>query len=200
MLNCLWAGTGIHLIFTMETNTILQYMHTHWGSNCHGIQRRGDKMLSAARPIYSAANWTLSQASVYHSLVYSISSLFCSLFTIIFFSQKNYLLSAEDKVLQCSVGAALGRVVTEEKKLCRDPERCPEMQLNRHRKHARTHPPPLSPPVRAAAAAANQKGRGKKYKKKKERGLLYQQQEHYIIGCLCGRVGEEWTEEGRCSL
>lgn len=55
-------------------------------------------------------------------------------------SQKSYLLSAEDKVLQCSAGAALGRVVTEEKKkLCRDPERCPEMQLNRHRTHARNH-------------------------------------------------------------
>lgn len=53
-------------------------------------------------------------------------------------SQKNYLLSAEDKVSQCSIGAALGRVVTEEKKLCRDPERCPEMQLNRRRTHAST--------------------------------------------------------------
>lgn len=52
-------------------------------------------------------------------------------------SQKNYLLSVED--LQCSVGVALGRVVTEEKKLCRDPERCPGMQLNRHCTHARIH-------------------------------------------------------------
>ncbi|AWP08478.1 Hypothetical protein SMAX5B_009830 [Scophthalmus maximus] len=34
---------------------------------------------------------------------------------------------------------APGRVVTEEKKLCRDPERCPGMQLNnRHRRHAST--------------------------------------------------------------
>lgn len=53
-------------------------------------------------------------------------------------TQKDYLLSGEDKVLQCSVGAALCRVGTEEKKLCRDPERCPGMQLNRHRTHAST--------------------------------------------------------------
>ncbi|KAM7414544.1 hypothetical protein PAMA_019386 [Pampus argenteus] len=52
--------------------------------------------------------------------------------------RKNYLLSAEDKVLQGSVGVALSRVVTEKKKLCRDPERCPGMQLNRHRAHAST--------------------------------------------------------------
>lgn len=32
------------------------------------------------------------------------------------------------------------------------------------------------------------------------RGLLYQEQNHYIIGSLCGRVGEEWTEEREALL
>lgn len=50
--------------------------------------------------------------------------------------QTNYLSSAEDKVLQCLVGVALIQVVTEKRKLCRDP--CTRMQLNRHRTHAST--------------------------------------------------------------
>ncbi len=70
--------------------------------------------------------------------LYSLFPLFLQWISFVM-SHKNYLLSAEDKVSQCSIGAALGRVVTEEKKLCRDPERCPEMQLNRRRTHARIH-------------------------------------------------------------
>lgn len=69
MLNYLWASTVIRLIFTMETNTI-QYMHAHWGSNCHDIQHCGEKKLSATRPIYSAANWTVSQPSVLYITPY----------------------------------------------------------------------------------------------------------------------------------
>lgn len=57
--------------------------------------------------------------------------------------------------------------------------------------------PPLSPLARAAAAERGGDGILEKKKKKKreteregeEGGLLYQQQKHYIIGCLCERVG-----------
>lgn len=139
MLNYLWASTGIRLIFTMETNTI-QYMHAHWGSNCHAIQHCGEKKLSATRPIYSAANWTVSQPSVLYITPYFTHSpplfpLFSREF-LLSWCQTNYLSSAEDKVLQCLVGVALIQVVTEKRKLCRDP--CTRMQLNRHRTHAST--------------------------------------------------------------
>lgn len=80
--------------------------------------------------------------------------------------------------------------------LCRVPERCQEMQLNRHRTHASTTI------TTSESSTAERGGDGiLEVKKKRERrgGLLYQQQKHYIIGCLCGRVGG-WTEEGRCSL
>lgn len=72
--------------------------------------------------------------------------------------------------------------------LCRVPERCREMQLNRHRTHASTT-------ITTSESSSGREGRGwnigSKKKKERERrgGLLYQQQKHYIIGCLCGRVG-----------
>lgn len=75
-------------------------------------------------------------------------------------SQKSYLLSAEDKVLQCSAGAALGRVVTEEKKEALQGSREMPRDAAEPAPHARTQPRPLSPLVRAAAAEANRKGRG----------------------------------------
>lgn len=180
MLNYLWASTGICLIFTMETNTILQYMHIHWGSNCHGIQRRGDKKLSATRPIYSAANWTLSQPPVYHSPFYSLSSSsllpFSPLFSynefLLSWARRITFVSAEDKVSQCTVGVALGRVVTEEKKLCRDPERCPGMQLNRRRTHASTTTTITTSESSSSSSSKSEgEGRGKKYIKKAREGV-----------------------------
>lgn len=53
-------------------------------------------------------------------------------------SQKNYLLSAEDKVLQCSVGAALGRVVTEEKEALQGSREMPR-DAAEPAPHARIH-------------------------------------------------------------
>lgn len=162
MLNYLWTSMGISLTFTMETNAILQCMHTHREQLPRHPAARWLKA-SATRLIHSTANWTLSQPSVYQSMFHSLSFslLFFALFLWYISFVMSYLLSAEDKVLQCSVGLALGWVVTEEKRssaeIPRDAQRCSWTGT------ARTHPPPLSPLVRAAAAAAaNQKGRGKK--------------------------------------
>lgn len=49
--------------------------------------------------------------------------------------------------------------------------------------------PPLSPLARAAAAERGGAGILEVEKRERRGGLLYQQQKHYIIGCLCGRVG-----------
>ncbi|TNN43349.1 hypothetical protein EYF80_046456 [Liparis tanakae] len=83
---------------------------------------------------------------------------------------KDYLLSAEDKVLQSSAGAALCRVRTEEEKLCRDPERCPGMQLNRHRTHASTTT--ITTSESSSSSSSKSEGEGNEIiKKKQERGV-----------------------------
>lgn len=145
MLNCLWTSTGISLIFTMETNTILRCMHTHWGSNCHGIQRRSDYKLSETRQIHSTPNWTLSQASVCHSMSHSRSY---SLLLYCYVSSVNFFCHEPEELPFISSGQGLAVLSRSgswlsgdrgKKKLCRDPERCPEMKLNRHHTHARIH-------------------------------------------------------------
>lgn len=175
MLNYPWGSKGIHLIFTMETNTIQQYMHTHWGSNCHGIQRRGDQKVSTTRPIYLAANWTLSQPSVYHSLFHSLPSSLLPFspfflqwisFVIshkiyLFFSSRQGLAVLSKSRSQSSGDRGKKRSSAG---IPRDARRCSWTGT------ARTHPPPLLPPVRAAAAVANRKGRGENIKKSRRGG------------------------------
>lgn len=139
------------------------------------IQRRGDKKLSATRPIYSAANWTLSQPSAHHSLFYSLSSSllpFPSLSTMNFFCHEPQELPFISRgqglaVLNRSGSRSSGDRGKEALQGSREMPR----DAAEPAPHARTHPPPLSPPARAAAAVANRKGRGKKYIKKAREGV-----------------------------
>ena len=227
-LNYLWARTGICLIFTMETNATVQCMHshtrtqthahTHTGRNCHGIQRRGDRKLSATRPIYSAAaaNWTPSHPPVSHSLIsYSLSlSLFPSTmhFFLAMLLQNNYLSCLfrlrtrssqfPEEWLSQSSGVRRRRRAAG---VPRDAQGCGWATGT-----AGTHPP-LPPPVRAAAADRKGRGRYGKKKKKKSRekvgrgggggvALSAAGTLHHRLPLWKGGRGEEWTEEGRCSL
>lgn len=232
MLNYLWTSAGISRIFAMETDTILQCMHTHRGEQLpwHPAPLR----LEAFRQFHSTANRTLCQPSVYHSTLHSTFSSSSSSSLLLFLLLLSYFNTIlphwsrgltfyhqRTRFLQGSGGAALSRVVTEgrrEKKISsagipRDAQRwtgIARTQAGIYHQHCHHHYQAIPPPrVRAAAAAAgaaaaavaaaaNQERRGEKClnKKKKSRrgGLLYQEQKHYIIGCLCGRVGEGWTE------
>lgn len=139
MLNYFWASTS-HLYHGNQHYTLVHAYTLREQLPRHPAPRQ-KAAFSDQTNLLSCKLDTQSTSCL--SLPISVSSSllpFPSLLQWISFvmSQNNYLLSEEDKVLQCSVGAALGRVVTEEKKLCRDPERCPGMQLNRHRTHAST--------------------------------------------------------------
>lgn len=221
MLNYLWTSAGISRIFAMETDTILQCMHAHWGEQLpwHPAPLR----LEAFRQFHSTANRTLCQPSVYHSTLHSIfsssssSSLLLFLLLLPYFntiiprwSRGLTFYQQRTRFLQGSGGAALSRVVTEgrrekKKQLCRDSERCPEMQAepasHTHRQAstistATTMSESSSSSGRSSGGGeSGEEGREMSQKKKSRRGgLLYQEQKHYIIGCLCGRVGEGWTE------
>ena len=97
------------------------------------------------------------------SIIFLPSSLFPINSSVM--SQTNYLLSAGDKVLQCSVQVSLMQVVTAVKRLCRNPRRCPRMQLSRHRTHASTATISTS-----GSSRSKSEGEGKKYKKSKRGG------------------------------
>lgn len=68
-----------HLYHGNQHHTTV-HAHTLRGAIAMASSAVATKKLSATRPIYSAANWTLSQPSVHHSLFHSLSSPFPSLF------------------------------------------------------------------------------------------------------------------------
>lgn len=120
-------------------------------------------------------------------------------------NRENYLLSAKDKVVQCPKKSVPphGPVVPAEEERCRDPERCPRMELNRQRTQASSST--ISASENSGSARANREGwdTGKKGKKRQEGGLLYQQQKHYIIDCFSGRlraVDRGWEVFPRCTV
>lgn len=159
---------GICVIFTMETDIILQHMHTRreqlpW----HPAPWRREAFCDQTN---SLSSWldTQSKPSAYHSLIPSPLLYFPPPFFLLFYntlhlSWPRKITFYRQRTRSCS--ALQERLCVGWWQRRRSSAGIPR-DAAEPAPQARTHPQPQPPPARAAAAAAeNRKGRGMKYKK-----------------------------------